>query len=248
MTVKRLTAEVLQAGQARGQRPEQFQWNLLSPRVDEVRTPIYAAVAIDTVHSGPDNRSGGSCSSGRGHIMVYKFQDAIKTWHSLRAPGVCLQKEGACITLDAQVLGASGRLHAQGEEVVVVGAVPHQEGARGLRAQKGACFLSAHSTPVEAALLQLAHGRQHHLILRPGAEGFVAVGGQAHSALEGAAAHGAVKPAVRYHGALLAPCPAQPPLGLGVQGRGAVPARAGVHRGAATQSPDHHCPLNIKKQ
>lgn len=248
MSVKRPAAEVLQAGHAGGQGSEQLQRNLLLSRVNEVCTPIHSTAAISAIPISLDCRCGCVRSSSTGHVMMYEFQDTIKPWHSLRAPGVCLQEEGAGITLDAQVLGARSRLHTQGEEVVVVRAVPHQEGAWGLLAQQGAGLLATHSVPVEAALLQFAHGCKHHLVLCPRAEGLEAVGGQAHFALEGAAAHGAVKPAVRYHGALPAPCPAQPLLGLGVQGRGAVPARVRVQRGAATQNPELHCLLNIQKQ
>lgn len=177
-----------------------------------------------------------------------EFEDAIKARHRLLAPGVSLQEEGAGITLDAQVFGARCRFDAEREEVVVVRAVAHQEGARGLCAQQGAGLLPAHSAPVEAALLQFAHSREHHLILRPRTEGLVPVGGQGHAAFKGAAAHGAVKPTVRYHGALPAPCTARQPLVLGVQGRRAVPARVLMHRRAPTQRPELWHLFHIQKK
>lgn len=170
--------------------------------------------------------------------MMDEFQDAIEARHRLLAPRVGLQEERAGVALDAQVFGAGARFDAEGEEVVVVRAVAHQEGTRGLSAQERAGLLPAHRAPVKAALLKFAHGREHHLILRLWTEGLVPVGGQAHAAFKGAAAHDAVKPAVRYHGALPTPCTARQPLVLGVQGRRAVPAGVLIHRRAPTQRPE----------
>lgn len=170
--------------------------------------------------------------------MMDEFEDTIEARHHLFAPRVSLQEKGGGIALDAQVFGACGRFHTEREEVVMVRAVPHQEGAWGLGAQQSAGLLPAHGAPVEATLLQFAHSREHHLILLPRTEGLVPVGGQAHAAFKGAAAHGAVKPTMRYHGALPTPCTTRHPAVLGVQGRRAVPARVLVHRRAPTQSPE----------
>lgn len=180
--------------------------------------------------------------------MMDEFEDAIEARHGLLAPRVGLQVEGDGVALDAQVFGASARFDAEREEVVGVWAVAHQEGARGFGAQQRAGLFPAHGAPVEAALLQFAHSRDHHLILRPRTEGLVPVGGQGHAAFKGAAAHGAVKPTVRYHGSLPTPCTARQPVVLGVQGRRAVPARVLMHRRAPTQRPELWHLFHIQKK
>ena len=95
-----------------------------------------------------------------------ELEHAVKAGHLLGVARVRLQVKGAGVALDAQVLGARGSLDTEGEEVAVVRAVAHQEGAGGLGAEHGTGLLAPHGAPVEAALLELAHGRQHQLVLQ----------------------------------------------------------------------------------
>ena len=195
MTVDRLPAEVLQGGHPRRQGPQELQGDLLGGRVDEV--------------GGAGPVPAGRPSLG-GHVMVHQLEHAVETGHRLRALGVRLQEEGAGVALDAEVLGARRRLDAEGEEVAVVGAVADEEGAGRLGAQQAVGLFAADGSPVEAALLELAHGAQDQLVLHLGAEGLEAVGREPHAGFEGAAAHRGVKLAVGYHGAAPAPQTTRP--------------------------------------
>lgn len=186
MSVDRLPAQVLQAGQAAGEGLDQLQRDLLHPRVDVVGAPA-AGVPF-----------------ALGHVVVHQLEDTIKVGHRLDVLGVRLQVEGGRVALDAQVLGARRRLDAEREEVAVVRAVADEEGAGGLGRQQGVGLLPRHGAPVEAALLQLVQRGQHHLELSLGAERLVVVR-QPHVGVQEAAAHRCVKLAVSYHGAVPAP-------------------------------------------
>lgn len=181
MSVHSLPAQVLQAGQGEGEGLDQLQGNLLHPAVDVV--------------------GAASVPFALGHVVMNQLEDAIKMGSRLDVLGVRLQVERGRVAEDAQVLGARRRLDAEGEQVLVVGAVPDEEGAVGLRGQHEVGLLARHGPPVEAALLQLAHRGQHHLVLRLGAESLVEVR-QPHAGFQEAAAHCVVKLAVSYHGSV----------------------------------------------
>ena len=85
--------------------------------------------------------------------------------------------------------------------MAVVRAVPDEEGAGGLGRQHGVGLLPGDGAPVEAALLQLVERGQDHLVLRLGVKRLVVVR-QPHVGVQKAAAHGVVKLAVSYHGAV----------------------------------------------
>uniref|UniRef100_A0A8B9C0V8 CDP-diacylglycerol--glycerol-3-phosphate 3-phosphatidyltransferase n=1 Tax=Anser brachyrhynchus TaxID=132585 RepID=A0A8B9C0V8_9AVES len=125
-----------------------------------------------------------------------QLEHAVEAGHGLAAAGVALQGEAAALALDAQVLGARLRLDAEGEEVPLVRAVPDEEGAGRLGAQQQVGLAARHRAPVEAALLQLAHGVHHELVLALGAERL-----EAQAGVEGAAHPGGGELAVGDHGA-----------------------------------------------
>lgn len=183
MAVDCFPAQVLQSGQAAGQRFDELQRDLLPSGVDVVDA---AAVRVPFA---------------LGHVEVDQLEDAVKVGSRLDVFRVRLKVKGCGVALDAQVLGARRRLHAEGEQVPVVRAVPNEEGAGGLGRQHGVGLLPGDGAPVEAALLQLVERSQDHLVLRLGAERLVVVR-QPHAGVQEAAAHCVIKLAVSYHGSV----------------------------------------------
>lgn len=61
--------------------------------------------------------------------------------------------------------------------MALVRAVADKKGARGLGAEQQVRLAAGYGTPVESALLQLAHGVHHQLVLALGAEGLEAQAG-----------------------------------------------------------------------
>lgn len=186
MPVDSLAAEVLQRGDAGGERAAEHQRDLLSTRVN-----VVGALGMQ----GPSGLLGPGAGGGR-HVVVHQLQHAVEAGHGLAAARVALQREAAALALDAQVLGARLRLDAESEEVPLVRAVPDEEGAGRLGAQQHVCFAARHRAPVEAALLQLAHGVHHQLVLALGAERL-----EAQAGVQGAAHPGGGELAVGDHGA-----------------------------------------------
>lgn len=186
MPVDSLTAEVLQRGDAGGERAAEHQRDLLSTRVN-----VVGAFGVQ----GPSGLLGPGAGGGR-HVVVHQLQHAVEAGHGLAAARVALQREAAALALDAQVLGARLRLDAEGEEVPLVRAVPDEEGAGGLGAQQHVGLAARHRAPVEAALLQLAHGVHHQLVLALRAERL-----EAQAGVQGAAHPGGGELAVGDHGA-----------------------------------------------
>lgn len=186
MPVDSLTAEVLQRGDAGGERAAEHQRDLLSTRVN-----VVGAFGVQ----GPSGLLGPGAGGGR-HVVVHQLQHAVEAGHGLAAARVALQREAAALALDAQVLGARLRLDAEGEEVPLVRAVPDEEGAGGLGAQQHIGLATRHRAPVEAALLQLAHGVHHQLVLALRAERL-----EAQAGVQGAAHPGGGELAVGDHGA-----------------------------------------------
>lgn len=80
--------------------------------------------------------------------------------------------------------------------MALVRAVADKKGARGLGAEQQVRLAAGHGAPVESALLQLAHGVHHQLVLAFGAEGL-----EAQAGVQGAAHPGGGKLAVGDHGA-----------------------------------------------
>lgn len=183
MSIDCFPAQVLQGGQAAGERFNELQRDLLPSRVNIVVTPT-ASVPFALTHVGMD-----------------QLKDAVKVGNRLNVLWVCLQVKRGCVTLNAQVLGARRSLDAEGEQVPVVRAVPDEERASGLGCQHGVGLLPSDGAPVEATLLELVERGQDHLVLRLGGEGLVTVR-QPHVGVQEAAAHCVVKLAVSYHGAV----------------------------------------------
>lgn len=135
------------------------------------------------------------------HVEMDQLEDTVKVRNSLNVLRVCLQEKGGRVTLDAQVLGARGRLDTEGEQVPVVGAVPDEERAGCLVRQHGVGILPGDGAKVEATLLEFVERGEDHLVLRLGGESLVKVR-QPHVGVQEAAAHCGVKLAVSYHGAV----------------------------------------------
>lgn len=186
MSIHRFPAQVLQGGQATGQRSDELQRDFLPSRENVIHT------------------STASVPFALRHVVMNQFEDTVKVGNGLNVLRVCLQVKRGGVTLDAQVLGARRRLDAEGEQVSVVRTVPHEEGPAGLGRQHGVGLLPRDGTPVEATLLQLVQRGEDHLVLRLGGERFVTVR-QPHVGIQGAAAHCEVKLAVSYHGAVPKP-------------------------------------------
>lgn len=176
-------AQMLQRGQTTGQRFDELQGDLLPSRVDVVSIPT------------------ASVPFALRHIVMDQLEDAVKVRNRLNVFRVRLQKKRRRVTLDAEVLGSGHRLDAEGEQVTVVRAVPDQEGAGGLGCQHGVGLLSIDGAPVEATLLEFVERGKDHLVLRFRAKSLVTVR-QPHVGVQVAAAHGGVKLAVSYHGAV----------------------------------------------
>lgn len=183
MSIDRFPAQVLQGGQAAGERFDELQGDLLSSRVNVEHIPT-ASVPL-----------------ALGHVVMDQFQDAVKVGNRLNVLCVRLQVKRRRVTLHTQVLGARRRFDAEREQVSVVRAVPDEEGAGGLGRQHGVGLLPVDGTPVEATLLELVERGEHHLVLRLGGERLIALR-QPHVGVHGAAAHRGVKLAVSYHGAV----------------------------------------------
>ena len=81
-SVDRFPAQVLQGGQAAGERFDELQRDLLSSRVDRV-VPFALR-----------------------HVIVDQLEDTVKVRNGLNVLWVRLQVERAGVALDAQVLGA----------------------------------------------------------------------------------------------------------------------------------------------
>lgn len=183
MSIDCFPAQVLQGGQAAGERFDELQRDLLPSGVNVVHIPT------------------ASVPFALRHVKMDQLEDAVKMGDRLNVLRVCLQVERGGVTLDTQVLGARRRLDTEGEQVSVVGAVPDEERAGGLGRQHGVGLLPGDGAPVEATLLELVERVEDHLVLRLGGESLVTVR-QPHAGVQEAAAHCGVKLAVSYHGAV----------------------------------------------
>lgn len=183
MSVNCFPTKVLQGGQVTGERSDELQRDLLTSRENVIHIPT------------------ASVPFALRHIVMDQFEDTVKVWNRLNVLRVCLQVKRSCVTLNTQIFGARRCLDTEGEQMSIVRAVPHQEGARGLSCQHGIGLLSCNGTPVEAALLELVESGEDHLVLRLGGESLVTVR-QPHVGIHEAAAHCGIKLAVSYHGAV----------------------------------------------
>lgn len=177
MSIDRFPAQVLQGGQAAGQRSGEHQRDLLPSGGDVGHIPTLR------------------------HIVTNQLQYTVKVGGGRVVLRVCVQAKRTRVAMDAQVLGAQCRFDAEREQVPVVGAVPDEEGADVLGQQHRVGLLAGDGAPVEAALLELVERGEDHLVLRHGAESLVTLR-QPHVGVQEAAAHCGVKLAVSYHGAL----------------------------------------------
>lgn len=182
MSIDCFPAQVLQGGQAAGERFDELQRDLLTSRINVVHIPT-ASVAL-----------------ALRHVVMHQLQDTVKVGNGLNVLRVCLQVKRRRVALDPQVLGARRCLDTEGEQVTVVRAVPDEEGAGGLGCQHGVGLLPIDGAPVEATLLELVERGEDHLVLRLG-ESLETVR-QPHVGVQEAAAHCGVKLAVSYHGAV----------------------------------------------
>lgn len=183
MSIHCFPAQVLQSGQAAGERSDELQRDLLPSRVNVVHIPT------------------ASVPFALRHVEVDQLEHAVKVRDRLNVLRVRLQVKRGGIALDAQVLGARRCLDTEGKQVSVVRAVPHDKGAGGLGRQHGIGLLPGDGAPVEATLLELVKRGEHHLVLRLGSERLVTVR-QPHAGVQEAAAHCGFKLAVSYHGAV----------------------------------------------
>lgn len=175
--------KVLQGAQVTGERSDELQGDLLTSRENVIHIPT------------------ASVPFALRHIVMDQFEDAVKMGNGLNVLRVCLQVKRSCITLNAQIFGARRCLDTEGEQMSIVRAVPHQEGARALGCQHSIGILSCDGPPVEATLLELVESGEDHLVLCLGGESLVTLR-QPHFGIHEAAAHCGIKLAVSYHGAV----------------------------------------------
>ena len=88
MSIDCFPAQVLQGGQAVGERFDELQRDLLSSGVNVVHIPT-ASVPL-----------------ALRHVVMDQFQDAVEVGNRLNVLRVCLQVKRRWVTLDAQILGA----------------------------------------------------------------------------------------------------------------------------------------------